>query len=145
MVDLASGIAASDSLPGVALVQRVAAGNLRLLAGMVRANHPWRLVIRLSCALIGAVGAAAFGIVTSDVWRIAANLDGPRLAGVCAATIGGGVVTLIAAHGLWERAADTRVREQAILFNLVTLITVTFGIVALYGAVCVLSLAAAGL
>ena len=49
---------------------------------------------------------------------------------------------LIAAHGLWERATDRRVREQAILFNLVTVITVAIGILALYAAVCVLSLAA---
>jgi uncharacterized membrane protein len=83
--------------------------------------------------------------VTSDIWRIAATLAPPRLALVCLATIATAVATLIAAHGLWERATDRRVREQAILFNLVTVITVAFGILALYAAVCVLSLAVAGL
>jgi hypothetical protein len=63
-------------------------------------------------ALIGAVGAAAFGTVTSDVWRIAANLGPVQLAVLCAATIATAVVALIAAHGLWERTADRRVREQ---------------------------------
>jgi uncharacterized membrane protein len=145
LVQFASEVEGADALEGVALVHRVVTGNLRLLAGMVRANHPWRLATRLSRALIGALGAAAFGIVTSDVWRIASSLPAPRLAAVCVATVAIAVATLIVAHGLWERAPDRRVRAQAILFNIVTLITVNFGIVVLYVAVCVLSLAAAGL
>jgi uncharacterized membrane protein len=112
---------------------------------MVRANHPWRLVPRLSRALIGSVGAAAFGIVNSDVWRIAASLAPVRLVVLCLTTIAAAVVALIAAHGLWERTADRPVREQTMLFNLVTLITVSFGICALYVMVCTVSLAAAGL
>jgi hypothetical protein len=145
LVDLANEIEGADTLEGVALLHRVLTGNLRLLAGMVRANHPWRLATHLSHALIGALGAAAFAVVTSDVWRIAASLAPARLAAVCVATIALAVAALIGAHRLWERAPDRRVREQAILFNLVTLITVGFGIVVLYGAVCAASLAAAGL
>jgi uncharacterized membrane protein len=145
LVQFASEIEGADALEGVALVHRVVTGNLRLLAGMIRANHPWRLATRLSRALIGALGAAAIGIVTSDVWRIASSLPAPRLAAVCVATVASAVATLIVAHRLWERAPDRRVRAQAILFNIVTLITVSFGIVVLYVAVCVLSLAAAGL
>lgn len=145
LVDLASEIEGADTLDGVALLHRVLTGNVRLLAGMVRANHPWRLATHLSHALIGAFGAAAFAVVTSDVWRIASSLDTLRLAAVCVATVAVAVGALIVAHRLWERAPDRRVREQAILFNLVTLITVSFGIVVLYVVVCALSLAAAGL
>jgi hypothetical protein len=145
LVDLADEIEGADSLEGVALVHRVLTGNLRLLAGMVRANHPWRLATRLSHALIGALGVAAFAVVNSDVWRIASSLAPVRLAAVCVATIALAVGALIGAHRLWERAPNRRVREQAILFNLVTLITVSFGIVVLYVVVCALSLAAAGL
>lgn len=145
LLDRARRVEGADGLGGVALLQRATTGNVRLLAGMIRANHPWRLTTRLSRALIGAVGAAAFAVVTADVWRIASNLAGARLAAVCLVTIAGSVATLIAAHGLWERATDRRMREQAILFNIVTLITVGFGILALYAAVCALSLAAAWL
>ena len=143
LVQLASEVEGADALEGVALLHRVVLGNLRLLAGMVRANHPWRLTTRLSRALIGALGAAAFAIVTSDVWRIASSLNAPRLAAVCLATIVVAVVTLIAAHRLWERVPHRRAREQAILFNIVTVITVSFGIVVLYAAVCAVSLIAA--
>ena len=52
---------------------------------------------------------------------------------------------MIFVHGLWERATRSRVREQAILFNIVTLITVSFGILALYAGVCLIALAAAEL
>ena len=145
LVELATDVEGSEALDGVTLLQRVATGNVRLVLGMVRANHPWRLVVRLSRALIGALGVAAFAVITSDVWRIAATLSPLRLAVLCLATIATAVTTLIAAHGLWERATDRRVREQAILFNLVTVITVTIGILVLYAAVCVLSLAAAGI
>jgi hypothetical protein len=55
------------------------------------------------------------------------------------------VVALIAVHELWERADDPRVREQVMLFNLTTLATLTIGIVSLYLAVFVVSLAAAAL
>ena len=142
---MAAEIENSDSLDAVTLLQRVVTGNMRLLLGMVRANHPWRLITRLYRAAIGALGVAAFAVVTSDVWRIAATLDPLRLAIACLATIATAVATLIAVHDLWERARDRRVREQAIMFNLVTVITITIGILALYAVVSVLSLAAATL
>ena len=142
---LATDVEGADALEGVALLHRVATGNLRLVVGMVRANRPWRLVTRLTRALVGALGVAAFAVVSSDVWRIASGMAAPRLALLCVATIIVAVATLIVAHELWERAADRRLREQAILFNLVTIVTVAFGILALFIAVFALSLAAAGL
>lgn len=145
LVQLASDVEGSESLEGMALLHRVVTGNVRLLAGMVLANHPWRLVTRLSRALVGALGVAAFALMNSDVWSLASHLSVPRFVALWFATIATAVVILIAVHGLWERARDSRVREQAILFNIVTAITVTFGIVALYVAVCVLTLAAASL
>jgi uncharacterized membrane protein len=143
LVQFANEVEGSDSLEGMALLHRVVTGNVRLLAGMVRANHPWRLATRLSRALIAALGVAAFVLVTSDVWSIASTVSVPRLAAMCVAAVGTAVVSLIAVHGLWERAPDARVREQAMLFNMVTVITVTFGIVALYVEVFALTLAAA--
>jgi uncharacterized membrane protein len=145
LVQLATDVEGAQSLEGIALLPRVVSGNLRLLAGMVRANHPWRLVTRLSRALVAALGVAAFGLVTSDVWNLASDLSAGRLVAICVLTIGVAVMTLIAVHGLWERAHDRRVREQAILFNVVTVITLVLGIVVLYLEVFVLTLAAAAL
>jgi hypothetical protein len=79
------------------MVAAVLRGNLRLLAGMVHANRPWRLTVRLSRALV------------------------------------------------WEWPASGIGREQAILFNLATTVTLVIGVACLYGALFVLGLAGAGL
>ena len=143
LIQLATDVDGSNELDGVALLHRVASGNLRLLLGMVRANHPWRLAVRLTRALIGALGVALVAVGTSDVWRVAAALPPARLGLLCAVAVAGAVATLIVQHGLWERVAGRRLREQAMLFNLVTAITIALGILALFAAVTVASLVAA--
>jgi hypothetical protein len=143
LVELANEV--DEELEGAAFVARVLTGNVRLLLGMIRANRPWRLAGRLTRALVGALATASYALVASDVWRIAGNLAVLRLAGLAVLAIATAVVVLIAVHDLWERTTDRRVREQVVLFNLVTLITVTFGIVSLYASVFVLSLAGAAL
>jgi hypothetical protein len=129
-----------DDDGGAAYVARVISGNLRLLAGMVGANHPWRLVGRLWRAMLAAVAAVAFGLIQVEVWRIAASLGPLRLAIAGLVSIAAASVTLIAGHRLWERAPDSRVREQVTLFNLATTATVVFGVTALYLFVFVASL-----
>ncbi|MDX6350661.1 MAG: hypothetical protein QOF84_5451, partial [Streptomyces sp.] len=44
-------------------------GRLRLLAGMVRDNRPWRLVPNLASATAAAAGTAAYGLLTSNFWN----------------------------------------------------------------------------
>ena len=129
-----------DDDGGAAYVARVIGGNLRLLVGMVGANHPWRLVGRLWRAMLAAVAAVAFGLIQIEVWKIAATLGPLRLAIAGLASIAAASVTLIAGHRLWERAPAPRVREQVTLFNLATTATVVFGVTALYLSVFVVSL-----
>ena len=75
---------------GIAFLPRVLGANLRLLMGMIRANHPWRLAARLADALVGAVAAGSFALVTADVWRIAGSLGALRLAVLTASRSGHG-------------------------------------------------------
>jgi hypothetical protein len=142
--ELATDIEDEETAQGIVFVARVITGNLRLLIGMIGANHPWRLVSRLSRALLGALAAASFALVTFDVWRLSANSDALRLGALTLGTIAASVATLIVAHGLWERAPEPHAREQVALFNLATLATVAFGIVSLYLTVFIVSLAVAG-
>ena len=86
-VELASEVDAGNALADAALLHRVVTGNVRLLIGMVRANHPWRLATGLSRTLVGAVGVGAFAIVTSDIWRIAAQISAVKLTLACLATV----------------------------------------------------------
>jgi hypothetical protein len=126
-------------------VAAVVRGNLRLLSGMVRTNRPWRLVASLSRALGAALAAVAFALVTSDIWRLADSLSWPRLLGFSVVSLAAIVISLITAHDLWERTTGGRAGEQAVLFNLATSLTVAFGVVTLYAALFVLTLAGEGL
>jgi hypothetical protein len=120
-------------------------GHLRLLLGMVRANRPWRLTGRLSGALVAAFAVGAYGVVTSDIWRLSGAMGWWRLAVACALAILVTVFAVIAVHGLWERAPDPRVRDQVVLFNIATTATVVLGILALYVALFAFVLASAAL
>lgn len=114
-------------------------GNLRLLVGMVRANQPSRVMLRLSRAMVAAIGAAAFALASSDVWRIAAGMTWPRLVALTVLSIGGTCGALVVAHGLWEQAGDPVVRERLFLFNIATTVTLGLGVLALYASLFALS------
>jgi hypothetical protein len=141
--ELATDVEGPDD--GVAFLARVLSGNVRLLLGMIGANHPWRLVARLSRALFAAMAVTVFALVTSDAWRISTSLDPLRLAVLTLGSVAAAVVTLIVVHHLWERAPEPHAREQVALFNLATLATVVFGNAALYVVIFAASLVGAGL
>jgi hypothetical protein len=116
-------------------------GNLRLLVGMVRANEPTRLIVRMSRALVVALGTAAFAMVASDVWKLADGMSWPRLALLGIASVVITCVSLVLAHGLWERASTPAARERVIVFNLATWTTLALGVLTLYGALFAITLA----
>lgn len=128
-----------DDARGFGFVTGVVTGNLRLLLGMLRANRPWRLAMRLSRALVAALAAGVFALVTSDIWRLADNVGAVRLALLAIGSIVAVVATIVIGAGLWERAPERRSREQVILFNVVTLATVVIGVLALYLSLLVLT------
>jgi hypothetical protein len=137
--------AGSPEEDNVRFVAGVLRGNARLLLGMVAANRPWRLAVGLSRALAAAVGAVAFSLVTSDIWLLADSLGPIRLAGLTVLSVGATVVTLIVAHELWEHGGGGLRREQAVLFNAATTITVVLGVLVLYAALFAIALAGAWL
>ncbi|PPK94618.1 hypothetical protein CLV92_107121 [Kineococcus xinjiangensis] len=128
---------------GVSYTARVLSGNLRLLAGMVRANRPWRLAAGLSRALAAAVATGVFALITPDVWRLADAFGPLRHTGVAVASVAGIACTLVVGAELWERSSSPRARKQVVLFNLATTATIVIGVATLYAALFVLSLLAA--
>jgi hypothetical protein len=124
-----------DDRSGFRLVGAAGLGNLRLIAGMVRANDPTLVIVRLSRALAAAVGTGAIALVNSNVWRVADGMGWERLAGVSVAAATATCAALIVSHGLWERAERPEVREKVALFNLATLFTVLIGVVTFHVAV----------
>jgi hypothetical protein len=107
-------------------------GNLRLLAGMVRTNRPWRLMTHMSKALAFVAGTAAVTIANSSMWQVSDALGWPRRILLMVVAITVLVTWLIVAHDLWERASDARGREQTVLFNAATVITLLLGVLWLF-------------
>ena len=127
----------------VGFASRVVSGNIWLLLGMLRANRPWRLALRLMRALAAAFAAGVFALVTSDIWRLAYYLGPVRLTIIALGSVAGIIVTIMIATGLWERSPHRDAREQVILFNIVTATTVGIGVVVLYVALFIVMLASA--
>jgi hypothetical protein len=96
---------------------------LRLLAGMVRANRPGRALLGLSKLLVGAFGTAAFTLTTSTIWKMGDSLDAARLTAIMLLSIGALVGWLIIAHDLWEKTTQDTPRQLARLFNTGTVLT----------------------
>jgi hypothetical protein len=114
------------------LALRGARGRLRLLAGMVRSNRPWRLVPSLSTPLATAAAGAAFGIFYSNIWSLAGTAGPLRLALIALLAVGAMSTWLIADNGLWEHPRSRRLRDEVRLFNAATTATILLGVVCLY-------------
>jgi hypothetical protein len=107
-------------------------GNLRLLAGMIRANQPTRVMSRLSRSAAAALGTGAYALISTNVWALAHEGGWPRLLAIALLSLAMILFAMVFAHGLWERARDTAARERIVLFNVVTVVTLAIGICALY-------------
>jgi hypothetical protein len=134
-----------DQETGVRFVASTVRGRARLVAGMVRANRPWRLMLGLSSALAAALATSAFGLTQDTIWQLADALGPWRLSLAALGSIVSLVVWLVADHELWERRSGRAARSgQPIgLYNTATVITLTLGVVCLYAALLVLNLVAA--
>ncbi|MCW2545839.1 MAG: hypothetical protein JWN96_299 [Mycobacterium sp.] len=134
----------SDSVDGELQLALVGVrGRLRLLAGMVRDNRPWRLVPHLSTATAAAAATAAYGLVNTSFWNLADSLPAWRLAIVNAAAVVSMAVWILVYKHLWDRPEDPVDREGAALNNVSTLVTLTFGVVFMYAILYSLTLLAA--
>ncbi|MFE7794556.1 hypothetical protein [Streptomyces sp. NPDC057460] len=78
----------------------------RLLDGMVRVNRPWLLFTGLSQALAGMVATAAFGLISSDIWRVTHYVRPLRDEVFTLLSITALVGWLVVDHELWDRPRD---------------------------------------
>ena len=107
-------------------------GRLRLLSGMVRDNRPWRLVPHLAGATATAAATAAYGVVTTSFWSLADALAGWRLALINVAAILAMATWLLLYNNLWERSASKDEREDVLLYNVSSVVTLTVGVACMY-------------
>jgi hypothetical protein len=120
-------------------------GHLRLLAGMVLANRPWRLFTTMKGTVAAAFATAAYALVMPIIWQMADSLSWVRLLALMVLAVVAMVVWIIVAHHLWERpAAQEEAREQAALYNASTALTLSVAVLFSYAVLFVLVLLAAG-
>ncbi|WP_431922447.1 hypothetical protein [Nonomuraea jabiensis] len=112
-------------------------GRVRLLAGMVRANRPWRLFTSLSRALAGVFATAAFGVINDTAWQLSTALDTWRQSLIMVLSILALAAWIIVDHELWERPGGRVPKARARLYNTVTLISITLGVLCLYAVLFV--------
>ena len=120
-------------------------GYLRLLAGMVLANRPWRLFSTMKSALAAAFATGAFALVTPSIWQLGDSMGWVRLLILMVLAIAAMAVWIIVAHNLWERPANREARGQAALYNAATALTITVAVLFSYSVLFVLILVAAGI
>nr|WP_179724317.1 hypothetical protein [Saccharopolyspora hordei] len=121
-------------------------GPLRLLIGMVRDNRPWRLVLGLTGPLVGAFAFSAFYLINTTVWRLASTMTPLHLVAAALGSVAVMVGWLIVYHRLWEptEGRPANEREEAVLFNASTVLTLVIGVGCMYAALYVVNMIAAG-
>ncbi|MEU9252681.1 hypothetical protein AB0D66_12650 [Streptomyces sp. NPDC048270] len=117
-------------------------GYLRVLAGMVRANRPWRLVPGMSKALAAALATGAVATVNSTTWSLAEALSAPRLVIAMVGSVGLMIGWLIVDGELWHRSTEgsPEARQRARLYNASTVMTVGIGVLVCYVGLMVINL-----
>jgi hypothetical protein len=115
-------------------------GRARLLAGMVRTNQPWRLVLGMRTALAAVLGTSAYLTINSTIWLLATRLGAGKLTLTIVLSVALMVAWIIGAHHLWERARDEGEREETVLYNASTVITLSIGVLTMSATVYVLTL-----
>lgn len=140
-----NGHSVSSDDENLQLVMPAEVSKVRLLAGMVRATHPFRVVLGLSYALTAALGTAAFTIITNTIWQLSGALGWMRLLALMLISLMVMVVYFIVVHDMWHRPSRRWGREYTVLLNATTVITLTIGALSFYAALFALTLAAAGL
>ncbi|MFF0189045.1 hypothetical protein [Streptomyces sp. NPDC005244] len=117
-------------------------GSVRVLAGMVRANRPWRLVPGLSKALAAALATGAVATVNSTVWSLAQALSVPRLVIATVGSVALMIGWLIVDAELWHRSTESspEAKLRARLYNASTVVTVGIGVLVCYVGLMVVNL-----
>src|SRR4051812_16811871 len=138
-------VAEADDDVDVRFVSPTVRGHLRLLAGMVLANRPWRLFSTMKSALAAAFATGAYALVTPSVWQIGDSLGWMRLPVLMVLALAAMVVWIIVAHNLWEKPAEREARYQVALYNAATALTITVAVLFSYTVLFVLILVVASI
>jgi hypothetical protein len=117
-----------------------ALSRLRLLAGMVYANRPWRLVVGMSKVMMAAFATGAVSLAYPTMWQLSATMGPWRLSAATILASAAMITWLIVEHNLWERPQSAGERERAVLYNASTVVTLTIGVIVFHAGLFILLL-----
>ncbi len=117
-----------------------ALSRLRLLAGMVYANRPWRLVTGMSKVIMAAFATGAVSLAYPTIWQLSDTMGPWRLGAVTFLATAAMIAWLILDHELWERPKSADERERAVLYNAATVVTLTIGVALFHAGLFILLL-----
>ncbi|OBI51245.1 hypothetical protein [Mycobacterium sp. E796] len=120
-----------------------ALSRLRLLAGMVHANRPWRLVTGMSKVMMAAFATGAVSLAYPTIWQLSATMGPWRLATATILATAAMIAWLIIEHELWERPQSADGRERAVLYNASTVVTLLIGVMIFHAGLFLLLLVTA--
>jgi hypothetical protein len=120
-----------------------ALSRLRLLAGMVFANRPWRLVTGMSKVMMAAFAAGAVSLAYPTIWQLSDTMGPWRLSVTTILASAALIAWLIVEHNLWERPRSADERDRAVLYNASTVVTLTIGVVIFHAGLYILLLVTA--
>lgn len=118
-------------------------GHVKLLAGMVYANRPWRLLPSFKTTVATAFATGGYGLIFTTLWQIGNVYGYPRLITLMFAAMSILIAWIILAHNLWERPRSGVGRYLNMLYNASTVLTIASGVVFSYVAIFLLLLLAA--
>ena len=120
-----------------------ALSRLRLLAGMVYANRPWRLVTGMSKVMMAAFATGAVSLAYPTIWQLSVTMGPWRLSAATILASAALISWLILEHELWERPQSADERDRAVLYNASTVVTLTIGVIVFHAALFILLLVTA--
>jgi hypothetical protein len=117
-----------------------ALSRLQLLAGMVYANRPWRLVSGMSKVMMAAFATGAVSLSYPTIWQLSDTMGPWRLSAATILASAAMIAWLIVEHKLWERPHSAGERERAVIYNAATVVTLTIGVAIFHGGLFILLL-----
>lgn len=139
-ISSARGLTRTQDRNVVRYLAPTALSRLRLLAGMVYANRPWRLVTGMSKVMMVAFATGAVSLAYPTMWELSDTMGPWRLSAATILATVAMITWLIVEHGLWERPHSPEERERSVLYNASTIVTLTIGVVVFHIGVFVLLL-----
>lgn len=118
-------------------------GNLRLVAGMVYANRPWRLFPSFKTTVATAFATGGYGLIFQSLWEIGNVYTYARLITLMLGAMTILAIWIIVSHGLWEPEREGVSRYNRSLYNATTALTIATGVTFSYVMIFVMLLGAA--